>query len=106
MENEYDDYDYDEYITSTKEEEMNMKGFTFITNHIYQLKFDYYEDQLDDKNEQPVLLLHEKKYTQKAFQDIIGSINFQMGRHKSYNELIKRLEYFGFHEVVTGYFNE
>lgn len=32
MENEYDDYDYDEYITSPKEEEMNMKGFTFITN--------------------------------------------------------------------------
>lgn len=32
MEREYDDYGYDEYITSPKEEEMNMKGFTFITN--------------------------------------------------------------------------
>lgn len=74
--------------------------------HIYQLKFDYYEDQLDDKDEQSVLLLHEKKYAQKEFQDIIGSINFQMGRHSSYNELIERLKDFGFHQIVTGYYNE
>jgi aspartate/glutamate racemase len=71
--------------------------------NIYQLQYNPYHD-IDD--EQSVLFLHTKKYTQSEFQDIIKSIKFSMGHFQSYHELIERLEDQGFQQIITGYFLE
>lgn len=69
--------------------------------YLYQLKFNK-----DDCDSGLVTLTNNKKYSQSEFQNIIKAANFEIGHFSSFSELVRKLNDYGFSEVVTGYYIE
>lgn len=66
----------------------------------YLLKYDTDEEDFV----KPVLLVSDKNYTDEQFQKCIQSAKFELGHFCTFDELVERLEKYGFKKIVTGYF--
>ena len=72
---------------------------------LYQLNYEkYYYGELEE--EKPVILVNETEYNESEFQRLISNERIDRGRHVSFNELVERLEKYGFKAIVTGNYKD
>lgn len=69
--------------------------------NLYQLCYDLDEESF----EKPVFLVNDRKYSEEQFQDCIEAAKFQLGEFSNFEDLIKKIESYGFKKIVTGYYN-